>query len=115
MDDWTVVSLLTFRGQMSQAGRVQITQLFDTTRPDTSPLVCADSGKPIPIPLPLINDDYCDCKDGSDEPGTSACAPQGFFWCKNKGHEPARIPSSRVRDGICGVFLPFLLNLRVLG
>ena len=32
---------------------------------------CIDSGEEIPIGH--VNDDYCDCKDGTDEPGTSAC------------------------------------------
>lgn len=70
-----------------------------------------------------MNDDYCDCPDGSDEPGTSACAhlspysPQTpantyhdtinitlalpGFYCKNKGHIPSYVPFTSVNDGVC--------------
>lgn len=55
-----------------------------------------------------INDDYCDCPDGSDEPGTSACSHLLHsslsipgFYCRNKDHVPAYLPLSRVNDGIC--------------
>nr|XP_012465271.1 unnamed protein product [Gossypium raimondii] len=47
-----------------------------------------------------LNDDFCDCPDGTDEPGTSAC-PLGKFYCKNIGHAPSFQYSSRVNDGIC--------------
>lgn len=53
----------------------------------------------------LINDQFCDCMDGSDEPGTSACSHllgrSLTFYCPNKGHVPLRVPVSRVDDGIC--------------
>ncbi|XP_050367294.1 glucosidase 2 subunit beta [Argentina anserina] len=47
-----------------------------------------------------LNDDFCDCPDGTDEPGTSAC-PAGKFYCRNVGHAPLQLFSSRVNDGIC--------------
>ncbi|KAI8072905.1 glucosidase II beta subunit-like-domain-containing protein [Gongronella butleri] len=47
-----------------------------------------------------VNDDYCDCPDGSDEPGTSACG-NSYFYCENKGHLPAYIKSWSVNDGVC--------------
>ena len=44
-----------------------------------------------------VNDNHCDCPDGSDEPGTSAC-PNSKFYCEA---EHRYIPSSNVNDGIC--------------
>ena len=45
-----------------------------------SEFVCLFDGKT--IDSAKINDDYCDCEDGTDEPGTSACA-NGKFYCES--------------------------------
>ncbi|KAL3509248.1 hypothetical protein ACH5RR_028649 [Cinchona calisaya] len=53
-----------------------------------------------------INDNFCDCSDGTDEPGTSAC-PFGKFYCKNVGSTPLFLFSSRINDHVCGSTLQF--------
>lgn len=57
----------------------------------------------VTLPFDAVNDDFCDCEDGSDEPGTSACAGQKdtLFYCKNDKSEPQYIYTSRVNDGVC--------------
>jgi len=59
---------------------------------------CLDGSKT--IPFSSVNDDYCDCADGTDEPGTSAC-PEGKYYCYNIGYRAKYLQSSRVNDGIC--------------
>ncbi|KAG5192906.1 glucosidase II beta subunit-like protein-domain-containing protein [Tribonema minus] len=60
-----------------------------------------DDGKQLPVGW--VNDDFCDCHDGSDEPLTSACshAGSGRFTCSGGHPLKTQIPLSRVRDGVC--------------
>ncbi|KAF2115904.1 glucosidase 2 subunit beta precursor [Lophiotrema nucula] len=89
---------------------------------DTEAFTCI-SNPTIKLDIARLNDDYCDCPDGSDEPGTSACShisPLSFlavprthatqynetlalpgYYCKNKGHIPSYIPFTNINDGVC--------------
>ena len=66
----------------------------------------ACDGGAVRLPRSQINDDFCDCADGADEPGTAACAgtatgvaePAGFY-CTD-ARVPARIDPGRVDDGV---------------
>lgn len=53
------------------------------------------------IPLSKLNDNYKDCEDGSDEPGSSLGPTTFNFYCLNEKHIPAEIPRWSVGDGIC--------------
>ena len=55
---------------------------------------------PRSLPQAQVNDGYCDCADGSDEPGTSACA-NSRFYCVNKGYRGKYLPSMYVGDSVC--------------
>ncbi|XP_014208611.1 glucosidase 2 subunit beta [Copidosoma floridanum] len=69
--------------------------LYDPTKPTFECLYNNDS-----IDFKMVNDDFCDCEDGSDEPGTSAC-PNGYFYCRNNGYKGYFVPSGWVNDAVC--------------
>lgn len=49
----------------------------------------------------MFNDDFCDCEDGSDEPGTSACADKGTLFFCHDGGQDSSVYTSQVNDGVC--------------
>ncbi|XVE83518.1 hypothetical protein DITRI_Ditri16bG0093900 [Diplodiscus trichospermus] len=65
---------------------------------DAEVIKCKDESKS--FTRDRLNDNFCDCIDGTDEPGTSAC-PAGKFYCRNVGSTPQLIFSSRVNDRFC--------------
>eukprot|EP00758_Cryptobia_borreli_P008993 Tbor_TRINITY_DN5436_c0_g2::TRINITY_DN5436_c0_g2_i1::g.24901::m.24901/K08288/PRKCSH; protein kinase C substrate 80K-H len=56
------------------------------------------------MPADKVNDGYCDCSDGSDEPGTAACSwavRRDMKWRFQCTGSQQRIPHSKVSDGYC--------------
>ncbi|XP_014666333.1 PREDICTED: LOW QUALITY PROTEIN: glucosidase 2 subunit beta-like [Priapulus caudatus] len=67
--------------------------------PADGTFMCFD--KRLSIPYSYLNDNYCDCDDGSDEPSTSACESARFYCDYQPADWPLVLRSNRVNDGIC--------------
>ncbi|EPY23905.1 protein kinase C substrate 80K-H [Strigomonas culicis] len=100
-----VVSCVSFRG-VPDGDRAQY--FIDAEK--KGEFTCFNNEKV--IPFSHVNDDICDCSDGSDEPGTGACTllkgtelrlmnNTWKFRCVNKGYEIQEIAHYKVNDGIC--------------
>lgn len=86
------ISVLALRGVLPE------NEAYYNEGKDQGVFTCISDGKV--IPFKHVNDGYCDCADGSDEPGTSGCS-NGKFYCKNEGFFSKLINSNLVDDGIC--------------
>lgn len=90
---WLLLLGVTGSSILGVAHNKQSLYLADT-------FTCLDGS--LDLPSTFINDNFCDCPDGSDEPGTSACY-NSQFYCAEEGYSPYYIPASQVNDNICGM------------
>ncbi|XP_050349616.1 uncharacterized protein LOC126773036 [Nymphalis io] len=107
LDYKSVVNLLHLRSEddkyINEHGMIRGIYYADLKnyRPDSNKeFKCKTSHQK--IPFERLNDDFCDCEDGTDEPSTTAC-PDGIFYCDTQSprKQSLSIPSSKVNDGIC--------------
>ncbi|SCU85365.1 LADA_0D07074g1_1 [Lachancea dasiensis] len=96
---------LVFYALQAAAGSIRgveedLQHLYKPLESDSTKWACL-SDPSIVLSYSQINDDYCDCPDGSDEPGTGACGELSRFYCQNDGFAPRYVAGFKVGDGVC--------------
>ncbi|CAH0480369.1 unnamed protein product [Peronospora belbahrii] len=88
---------------VSSTAQIRGVAPLDQIKYSSATFPCIISGKETNLSQDRVNDEYCDCDDGIDEPGTAACSYllTSVFYCDNDGFFPENIHTSRVQDGIC--------------
>lgn len=107
----TIAAILSIYGCLSSVGAKSIVGVSPENQGLYTPVIDKATGQKkwhclgdpnIILSYDQINDNYCDCPDGSDEPGTNACPYNGQkFYCHNEGHIPGYLESFKVNDGVC--------------
>jgi protein kinase C substrate 80K-H len=78
---------------------------------------CLVGERRVVLPLGRVNDDFCDCDQGEDEPGTAACSHLlgSQFHCENGGFFPAKvIPFLQQSKGPVQVLTRFMYFFRII-
>lgn len=74
----------------------------------TKTLECLVNGERKVLAHEFVNDDFCDCDQGEDEPGTSACSHllSSAFYCGNDGYFPKTVSAIAI-DPLVLAFSPY--------
>ncbi|CCD24149.1 Gtb1p NDAI_0C04900 [Naumovozyma dairenensis CBS 421] len=101
-----ILSVVIVKGTKILGISPNLEKLYENNRViSTNKWKCLNNPE-IEINWDQINDNICDCPDGSDEPGTFACnlessSSSSLFYCENDGFIPRFISKSKVMDGVC--------------